>query len=374
MKQSMIRIRNGSLVSAFGVREADLWIQSGIIVRISCELPEVIYPRYMSPIETFDASDYYILPGFISFTRLHSQQFSHVKHYANELQQILQRGVTTIIDSIQIESWMNRKQWAYQQTLHINSTIDYACKYSLSAAQFTPRTLRMLAEDGIKLVELVVHRAEQLDELEWGMLSWVFQAYRLSVELRLEGKEANRSDNRRAIIDRWITVTSREKIRTILPGVNPFGKHPLDPYYQISKLEAHQCQASVAYLMEHWFHNLSVMCEVDQIALSKQRQTWYPEDVLSLIVRLASVNPAKAAGCYPRKGTLLGGSDADLVFLHKDEWLTNFDLSTMLKFNEMCTFDRVMSRGKWVYRNNEHLSTPGSGSLIRPIHPYNYVL
>jgi hypothetical protein len=269
---------------------------------------------------------------------------------------------------------MDRQQWEYQMATHFNNPLDYACQYSLDALRFTPLHVRKLAGIGARLLQISVRSAEELDLLEWDKLASILHFYRISLEFHLEDPEERTIEQRREIVSRWIFYTCGRRLHSLIGGANPFDLHLRAPFYTSSRMDSHHCHAVFSYLIEHWYHYLAVLCGPEQIRLQSHRRAWNPDDVLSLIVRLASANPAKAAGCYPQKGALLPGSDADLFLLHKDVWLTNFDLSTNLNFSENCLPVRVMSRGRWVYQNGAYFATPGSGKQIRGLKPFSYVL
>ncbi|MGO0061025.1 amidohydrolase family protein [Brevibacillus fluminis] len=375
MGQDILQIRGGTIVSAYGMRVADLWVQDGKVKRISCETPEAVVPRYAAHVETIDATDYYIMPGFVSFTRMQARQLRDAHHYMETIFGFIQKGITMLIDTIALEPWMDHKQSVYQLATHFNSPLDYACQFSLEAGQCTPKRVRELAGvGGVRLVQIRVRDAAELDKLDWDKLAVILHFYRLSLELHVVNREELAQEQRREIIGRWLYHTQRGKIHSLIGQANPFDLSINAPYYANTLLDVKQCHAVFAYLIAHWHNYLPVMCGPEQIVLPPKRRAWNPDDVLPLIARLASANAAKAAGCYPQKGAILPGSDADLLFLHKDEWLTNFDLSTNLNFSENCLPARVMSRGRWVYQDGVHQATPGSGKLLRGLKPFSYML
>lgn len=375
MGQDILLVRGGKLVSAYGIREADMWIENGKVIRISCDTPETVFPRYAYEVQTIDASEYYVLPGFVLFSRLQALHMRDVTHQIETISSFVRKGVTMLIDTIACEPWMDQKQAAYQLAAHFNNPLDYACRFSLDATQFTPKRIRTLAGiDCARLLQINVREAVDLDRLEWDKLTPILHFYKLSLELHLDGQEAQTPEKRRAIISRWMSYTAKGRIHSLIGNVNPFDLSLHAPFYANSHMDSHHCHAVFAYLISHWHHYLPVLCGPEQITLKPERRAWNPEDVLSLITRLASANPAKAAGCYPQKGALLPGSDADLYFLHKDEWLTNFDLSTNLNFSKNCLPTRVMSRGRWIYQDGSHYATPGSGKQLHGLKPFSYVL
>jgi len=90
-------------------------------------------------------------------------------------------------------------------------------------------------------------------------------------------------------------------------------------------------------------------------------------------VRFASTNPARIAGLYPRKGSLLPGADADLVLVDLDaEWVVDARGQQFSK-NPWSPFDgrrararvvRTLVRGETVYADGEILAEPGSGRFL----------
>jgi allantoinase len=93
---------------------------------------------------------------------------------------------------------------------------------------------------------------------------------------------------------------------------------------------------------------------------------------LERLVQLTSANAARIFGLYPRKGSLLPGTDADVVILDPDrewtitaEWLRyRHRLSPFLGWRVRGWIDRVLIRGRTVVQDGEIVGTPGSGRLV----------
>ena len=93
---------------------------------------------------------------------------------------------------------------------------------------------------------------------------------------------------------------------------------------------------------------------------------------LRRVVELLCEQPAKFIGIWPRKGTLLPGSDADLVLVDLDEEyvVRNEDLHTKVQWSPYVgrTFKgRVkltMLRGRVIAENGTVVAEPGSGNYI----------
>jgi allantoinase len=96
------------------------------------------------------------------------------------------------------------------------------------------------------------------------------------------------------------------------------------------------------------------------------------------IVRMMSSNPARIFGLYPKKGSLMPGSDADfaIVDLVKEWKLTKDQLLYKNKHSAYVgsTFKgkvlRTIVRGKTVYADGQILVQPGYGNILRREHRY----
>ena len=94
---------------------------------------------------------------------------------------------------------------------------------------------------------------------------------------------------------------------------------------------------------------------------------------LDAFARFASTNPARIAGLYPRKGTLLPGSDADIALFDLNaEWVVDARSQQFSK-NPWSPFDgrtvrarvvRTLVRGETVYADGEIVAEPGSGRFL----------
>ena len=93
----------------------------------------------------------------------------------------------------------------------------------------------------------------------------------------------------------------------------------------------------------------------------------------SKAVELCSTNPARIFGCYPKKGTIAVGSDADIVIydpgktfvitkekMHSDVDYTIWE-GTELKGYPIMT----ISRGKIIYKDGTFTGTPGWGKFVK---------
>jgi dihydropyrimidinase len=93
---------------------------------------------------------------------------------------------------------------------------------------------------------------------------------------------------------------------------------------------------------------------------------------LERFVEVSATNAAKIFGMYPRKGTILPGSDADITIIdpNRSRVIEKSNLHTKAGYSAYegikvdCVIDTVLSRGKVVARNNEFLGERGAGELI----------
>lgn len=94
---------------------------------------------------------------------------------------------------------------------------------------------------------------------------------------------------------------------------------------------------------------------------------------LERFVQVTSANPAKIFGLYPQKGTLLPGSDADVVLIDPgrqrtfagDNLHTACGYSTYEGMTTDCVIDKVWRRGCLTAADNRFLGQSGSGRLLR---------
>ena len=97
---------------------------------------------------------------------------------------------------------------------------------------------------------------------------------------------------------------------------------------------------------------------------------------LPALVRMLSTNPARIFGLYPKKGTLLPGSDADLVVVDLNrEWTLSPDHlfsknkhSAFTDFRFKGAVEQTIVRGVSVYGGRRILASPGFGQLVRRDH------
>lgn len=93
---------------------------------------------------------------------------------------------------------------------------------------------------------------------------------------------------------------------------------------------------------------------------------------LERFVEVISTNAAKIFGMYPQKGSLMPGSDADIMIIDPNKSMTiaKNNLHTTAGYSPFegmkvdCVIDTVLSRGKIVARNNEFLGNRGDGKLV----------
>ncbi len=93
---------------------------------------------------------------------------------------------------------------------------------------------------------------------------------------------------------------------------------------------------------------------------------------LERFVQTTSTNAAKIFGMYPQKGTLLPGSDADLIIIDpsqkrtiaSDNLKTTCGYSPYEGFTTDCVIEKVFLRGELIAENNQFVGQRGYGQLI----------
>lgn len=94
---------------------------------------------------------------------------------------------------------------------------------------------------------------------------------------------------------------------------------------------------------------------------------------LNQLVKYLCTNPSRMYGLYPQKGTILPGSDADLVLINpnKEQTLTHKNMHSAVDYTcyegLKVTGDitLVMQRGRVIVKNNEFLGKKGDGRYIK---------
>ena len=369
-------IRGGTLVTAYGLEEADVWIEDGIIRQIGKETLPIRRTGSGRLTNIFDASGYYVLPGLISLAQLEPYELRHPAAYQRNIRRLIQRGVTSVLHTQRLESWMGPNQVRYRLTPHYNSSLDYGIRIGLDASLFTGTHVRMLRELGFRLFEVTLHRLPDLLQIDWDPLYQLAADGKLAFHLHIPQTAPLTRAERSDVTQLWTSDCLYGRIRTCIAakGVPPEPRQSAELFYRVVQLEHSQLPAILGQLVRSWYSFLPVFCPIDQWRGRLQPSVPDPERLLQLLVRLASTNVAKAIGWYPRKGCLLPGADADLWLLKKAEWLTNFALSTMLNMSEVCLPDYVMSKGRWIYRQGTYFDLVGSGCYLSDMRPYNYVI
>lgn len=105
---------------------------------------------------------------------------------------------------------------------------------------------------------------------------------------------------------------------------------------------------------------------------------------LKRFVQVTSTNAAKIFGLYPQKGTLLPGSDADVVVIDpntvrtfaEDNLKTACGYSPYEGMTVDCTIDTVLLRGQVIARQNRFTGSRGYGRLLsrKRIVPYRQIV
>ncbi|MGN7468960.1 amidohydrolase family protein [Brevibacillus sp. SAFN-007a] len=371
-EQGMV-IRGGAVVTAHEIKEADIWISDGKIVRIAKDtLPKATGTTVF---EEVDASGMYLLPGFIAMPTPSLYKRKEGQTYIEVMREWVRSGCTSFVDVLQLEPWMSRPQLEYQQTRHFNSPLDYAWHLGMEAAQLEGRTVARYRELGFSSFHVTIRSPEEISSIQWETLWQLSASKQTIVHLHIQNDASVKQEQRDLIRQLWLDATKYWKVRTVIADSSAaFASREFDPFLHIFRLPAETTDRAVRYMYQRFYDSCPVASPLQEVRIDCRRRWCPPEMLLCLLVRLASTNIAKAIGLYPQKGSLTPGADADIVFLKKENWLTKYDLSTILNFSETHLPTSVMSNGKWMYRNAQFHLSIGMGRRIFDTKPNVYVI
>ncbi len=376
MQQEELWIRNGTIITAHGSMDADLWIAGGKIRRVARDTLDKfsLNRSYENRLTVIDASGMYLLPGFIALTQMPLTRIRGVQEYVNEVHRLIRHGFTCMLDTLHVEEWMGDSQVEYQKALHFNSLIDYSIRIALDAAHLRPEKIRALCQQDYRLFQVVASSCQDLYKLPWDDLISLHDTYKFSVHLYIPPNAHLSEGEREEAIQYWIEKCRYAKIRTSMSGQDPYALTEREPFYHVTQVEGEKAGRVLEYLSRYRHQSLAAAASLNDIVVDLRRKKWEAEELFSLLVRLSSTNIAKLLGLYPTKGSLTPGADADILFLKKEELLTKIDLSTILNLSEFHLPASVMANGRWIYHEKQYAPTIGMGRCLVDAKPYNYVI
>jgi hypothetical protein len=376
VQQNELLIKNGTMITSHGYMEADLWIRNGKIHRVAKDTLEkfALHSFGNNGLEVIDASDMYLLPGFVTMTPVPLMRLRSAQEYINHVQGLVRDGYTFLLDTLHVEGWMEPAQVLYQKAIHFNNLIDYSVRIGMDAAHFHVDKIRPLCQQGFRLFQLILNTCEDLQLLRWDELSSLQHQYRFSVHLHIPRDARMGAQERDVALQRWMEMCRHAKIRTCIPYGDPLERTEREPFYHVTQVDGERAGRVLEYLADHRYRSLSVVAALTDISVDLRRKSWKAEDLLSYLVRIASTNIAKAIGLYPQKGSFTPGADADILFVKKTDLLTKIDLSTILNLSECHLPTSVMSNGRWIFHEEHFAQTVGMGRCLLDTKPYNYVI
>ncbi|WP_232696344.1 amidohydrolase family protein [Brevibacillus daliensis] len=364
-------IKDAEVLSSHSSRKTDIWIQDGKILRMNLDTLSRIFPENYQ-VEYVMASDYYVLPGFVTLFPADQLVQRSASSYINQIRKLIEQGTTSFVATIPFHDWMDDYQLLYKIYPHYNSILDYAIRIQFSGSSFKINRLKRAVEKGFCLFEIVVEHEDQLHRMDWEQLSIYMKGRQISLHVTIPSSVS--TADREKIIEHWNTYCVYYKIRTRYEMGVAREREEEVPFFLIkfiSQMNNHDWKKMMLQLDQDEYQYLPVILSPE--LLFARRETRVIQ-FLSMLVRFCSTNPAKMIGCYPQKGNVQSGADADLIFLNKDIFLTKDAFSTMLTFSEMCNSALVMSKGMWIYRHGMHESIIGTGKYLQHLKPYNYAL
>lgn len=372
MSHQELVIRGGTVVTSYGVKEADIWIADGKITRIAKDtLPK---SSMGVPLVEIDAEGMYLLPGFVALPDTPLYKVRERDSYLDRFRHLIKLGCTSLVDTFYPEPWMNHTQVKYQQAAHYNSLVDYVWHIGLDVSQLSEAQVHAWKRRGFSALHVTVRTPEEISSVNWETISSLHPSNKTILHLHMPSSGLGKEQKDR-LRRSWMETTQYWKLRTVIPdSTTELESIEADPYYHIFRLKKEWTDRALRQMKRHWFRTWQVAAPLHDVQVDVRRKWCEPDELLCLLVRLASTNVAKAVGLYPRKGTLLPGSDADIVFLKKEFWLTKYDLSTILNFSETQLPASVMSNGKWIYRDMQFSASIGMGRCLFDTKPYTYVI
>ncbi|MFA4134851.1 MULTISPECIES: amidohydrolase family protein [unclassified Brevibacillus] len=366
-------IRGGTVVTARGMKEADIWIRHGKIVRMAKDT--LTKNPFNDLYEEIDATGMYLLPGFVALLTHSLYKIKDVDVYIEAMRNLISMGCTSLVDVFRPERWMSRPQIHYQQTQHFNSLLDYVWHVEIDVADLYGDRIAEWMNHGYSSFHVTIRNPEEISTIKWETLLQLQTSKQMILHMQVQNDPFLKKEQRELIRQIWMEATRYWRLRTVMTDSQAaFHFEENDPYLHIFRLPAEVTDQGLRHLHRQWFGSWQVASPIHDVRIDTRKSWCTSEELLCLLVRLASTNVAKAIGLYPRKGSLTTGADADIVFLKKENWLTKNDLSTILNFSEMHLPTSVMSNGKWIYRNMRFIPLIGMGKCLFDTKPYSYVI
>lgn len=367
-------IRNGTIVTANGMMERDLWIRGGKIIRIAKDVLGAKRIGKKGGVQEWDATGMYVLPGFVAMPDTPVVKQRKKTDYLAAERNLVAFGYTCKAEMLPLRPWRNAAQRRYQSVIHYNSMIDYTLMVEVSAPLLDIHLLRQLCAEGYRIIRVRIRHPEEIFRLDWETLSPTLTSYKVLLTLAVPEESGFSREERKRISSLWLHRCRYWQIRTWVQAEGDLPVEEEHSFYHLYQAEGVTCDQALRSFIHTPFQPLSVMAGLDSVHIDLRRMRCRGEELLSALVKLCATNTAKAMGLYPRKGSISLGADADLLFLKKEQWLTKFDLSTILKFSEIRLPTSVMSNGKWILHGEQFSPMIGMGRCLLHTKPYSFVM
>lgn len=374
MEETLI-LKGGTIINGYQTLQADLTISHQQIRSVTPDW-KLLNKRAVhqpKPHQIIDVSGFYILPGFIAMRQQSNRLLQGEHSLAQQIRPLIERGITSYMDVMPLDSWQGLDRLRHLLSGYQESPLDYAVRIALSAESFTYPTVKALSRASFQWLEIELHSAKQLDLIDWDNLYPYLSFHRLALALSLSREQGLPPAIRESLTNDWIQACRYGNIRTLVQEQSR-AKNRENDFYQLRQLSGKALVDHLNVYKHNWYAQYPVVASMEDWKEPIATKDWTAEQLLHLLVRLGSMNVAKAVGVYPRKGSITPGADADLLLVEKSEWLTKFERSTILEISEICLPTYVMSNGHWEYLFGKHVHQQRTGQLLRSLKPYNYAI
>lgn len=255
---------------------------------------------YINPVEHFELATVYIEEGKIAWIkralkemdqpqnhdlllpgRLYDRPLSGIRYrgktYRRMMRELIREGYTSFIDTVDFDGIGDPvEEIRYVEALHADSPLDYGLRIRMPAHRLTPRHLSKIADLGVKEVILTLQEGLTRIKLAWERIAEYRNYYDLHLSIFFPTRKLLflRQKKIEEMFNYWYYVNENAHLSFDLPDSTNF-----DIMHQEKVPDR-------------------IKAERDQ-----------------------SIHRIKRAGFFPRKGSLMVGSDADLLLMTYEDFV-----------------------------------------------------